>query len=372
MASTERPSPSEMSPLTQISSVELQMLSVDQILDKYEPVNGKDDTIKILRAFLDDLPLDGKKNLMDNIEACSLNLKALADSLRDEVLGPLRAMGGQTAEPTPNPRPGREESVEIMASNIVESASRNDQKWLKECCLKRDGQRCIISGIFDYNYVQKNALDEEGEETECTHIIPFAMGHFETDAKARELQGTWVAMRRYFPILTDPTHHFSQENINECRNAMTLHHGLHRNFGKFRIALDPTEKENEYNILQFRATATAKRFLPANNKILFTQHDSRYAMPSPELLRIHAIIAKVLRASGQAEYIDKILQDRDNTGVLATDGSSNVGAFLSMSQLSLIAAPARSMSENVRPGGEKQAERRSKARFGERQENFGQ
>ncbi|KAJ9198957.1 hypothetical protein DTO271D3_1148 [Paecilomyces variotii] len=130
------------------------------------------------------------------------------------------------------------------------------------------------------------------------------MGHFETDAKSRELQGIW-------------------ENINECRNAITLNHVLHRNFGKFRIALDPTETEIEYNVLKFRATSFAKLFISSNNEVIFTQHEPRYAMPSPELLRIHAIIAKVLHASGQAEYIDKILQDRDNMGVLATDGSSN-------------------------------------------------
>ncbi|KAJ9293521.1 hypothetical protein DTO271G3_7786 [Paecilomyces variotii] len=132
---------------------------------------------------------------------------------------------------------------------------------------------------------------------------------------------------------------------------MTLNHVLHHNFGKFDVALESTETEIEYNIRQFRATSFAKLFISANNQVIFTQHEPRYAMPSPELLRIHAIIAKVLHASGQAEYIDKILQDRGNTGVLATAGSSNVGAFLSMSQLSIIAAPARSMSENVRPDG---------------------
>ncbi|KAJ9225450.1 hypothetical protein DTO169C6_2183 [Paecilomyces variotii] len=242
---------------------------------------------------------------------------------------------------------------DVMAGNARKLVAQIRKKRLAKMWISKASKvEHTLRKANDYDYIQQTSPELEGEETECTHIIPFAMGHFETDAKARELQGIWVAMRRYFPLLIDPSHHFSQENINECRNTMTLNHVLHRNFGKFRIALHPTETEIEYNVLQFRATSFAKLFISANNEVIFTQHEPRYTMPSPELLRIHAIIAKVLHASGQAEYIDEILQDRDNTGVLATDGSSNVGAFLSMSQLSLIAVPARPMSENVRPGGE--------------------
>lgn len=69
-----------------------------------------------------------------------------------------------------------------------------------------------------------------------------------------------------------------------------------------------------------------KAFLP--EYVSFTAHRGLYALPSPELLRLHAAVAQVLFASGLAQYINEVHQDRDTTRVLAEDGSTPVARLL--------------------------------------------
>ena len=57
---------------------------------------------------------------------------------------------------------------------------------------------------------------------------------------------------------------------------------------------------------------------------MFRQYDIRYALPYPELLKIHAVIAQILYASGRAEEIDKVLRDRDEISVLAANGKTDI------------------------------------------------
>lgn len=46
------------------------------------------------------------------------------------------------------------------------------------------------------------------------------------------------------------------------------------------------------------------------------------AKPDPQLLALHASCARVCHRSGAAEYIDKIVRDIEEVGVLAHDGHS--------------------------------------------------
>ena len=50
---------------------------------------------------------------------------------------------------------------------------------------------------------------------------------------------------------------------------------------------------------------------------------SGQVLPRPELLGIHAAIAKILDASGKGEQIDRILWDLPDTRCLASDGNTD-------------------------------------------------
>jgi hypothetical protein len=45
---------------------------------------------------------------------------------------------------------------------------------------------------------------------------------------------------------------------------------------------------------------------------------------------VHAAIARILHASGMADVIDKTLQDMEEIGCLAEDGSTNLQVLLPM------------------------------------------
>ena len=101
----------------------------------------------------------------------------------------MQATSGQTpAAVTPRPS----EEVELETETVmteIESSTRNDQKWLKTECLKRDGHKCQVSGFYDKTSVMRySELRQEVERTnslalhtECCHIVPFYLGSFEED-----------------------------------------------------------------------------------------------------------------------------------------------------------------------------------------------
>ena len=68
--------------------------------------------------------------------------------------------------------------------------------------------------------------------------------------------------------------------------------------------------------------------MPSDGYVTFTAHDGRYPLPAEKLLAVHAAVAAILHASGMAEVIERILQDRDETPCLAADGSTPIGTLL--------------------------------------------
>ena len=83
---------------------------------------------------------------------------------------PVCRVGGKTPAITPSPHPDAARLVEEVASEVVTGVSRNAQATLKQQYLRRDGHKCILSGLgadcgHDFGYL-----------TQCAHIIPFGLG----------------------------------------------------------------------------------------------------------------------------------------------------------------------------------------------------
>jgi hypothetical protein len=86
---------------------------------------------------------------------------------------------------------------------------------------------------------------------------------------------------------------------------------------------------NRYFVKKYRRFPSVyNAYLPKDGHVTFTAHDGRYALPDEKLLAVHAAVAAIFHASGMAEVIDRILQDRDETPCLAADGSTPIGTLL--------------------------------------------
>jgi hypothetical protein len=86
---------------------------------------------------------------------------------------------------------------------------------------------------------------------------------------------------------------------------------------------------DRYSVKKYRLFPTFyNAFLPGDGYVTFTAHDGRYPLPDEKLLAVHAAVAAILHASGMAEIIDRILQDRDETPCLAADGSTPIETLL--------------------------------------------
>ena len=88
---------------------------------------------------------------------------------------------GKTLAISPSPRFGADDSIKEIASEL-KSSSRNNQGWLKEACLLRDDNRCVLTGLYDVKAAK--SLSEISRKhtatirTEAAHIIPFSVGNF--------------------------------------------------------------------------------------------------------------------------------------------------------------------------------------------------
>ncbi|GIC84798.1 HNH endonuclease signature motif containing protein [Aspergillus udagawae] len=161
--------------------------------------------------------------------------------------------------------------------------------------------------------------------TQLAHIIPFSMGHWDNERKAKEIAQCWETLYLLFPSIKDiikPT------TVSTPANVMTMAMSIHQDFGSFQIAFRPTDTENTYRI---KVYPRHQRFFDQyyEKPITFTMH-SASELPSKVLLETHAAIAEILQASGQGEKIDELLRKWDDIRRPASDGSTDLESLLSL------------------------------------------
>ncbi|KAN0067949.1 hypothetical protein V8E54_013877 [Elaphomyces granulatus] len=312
-----------------ISSYVNYKIDIERRLEGYSQRGPKDDTVLVLRSFFKFQPQEGQNSLADDILTCQndAELHDLASHLVEGLLYPLKASTRTPAVITPPPRLGVEDSVENLTSLITESAIREQPK-LRRQCLQRDGNRCCITKAYNVG-----SGHEVNAPLEAAHIIPFSLACFSNDAEHYRLPKIWTNIYRYFPGVRSRLN-FGVESINDTKNVMMLVAPLHAEFGSFHLALEPMEAPDTYKIKTFPKFASLYRgFLPADGIVKFTNHDPRYALPSPILLGLHAAIANILHATGRGEAAEKLLHEREEICVLAENGSTNVHGLLAVSGL---------------------------------------
>lgn len=88
-----------------------------------------------------------------------------------------------TPQITPPPFEDFQEELEITTSSMGETPTRAVQKLLKVICLRRDGFRCLATGLPEIKAVKAGLVSANPSQypcdTELAHVIPFSIGHWE-------------------------------------------------------------------------------------------------------------------------------------------------------------------------------------------------
>ncbi|KAK9373656.1 uncharacterized protein V1513DRAFT_142957 [Lipomyces chichibuensis] len=188
-------------------------------------------------------------------------------------------------------------------ASVVSTASRN-QKGLKKKLIERDGWFSPVGYVMDFDApAHITPLPAGGTAVlEAAHIIPFSASKN-------------LALRRKIAIFTgqDMESLLAGDNINDPSNALLLSPTTHEYFGNFRFSLECRNKK------YFIRRLVEARLLPTEllnhadgDEILFGHECQEIAKPSSLLCNVHLAVGLVLRNSGVAEMIGKILQDEDD------------------------------------------------------------
>ncbi|CAG8147209.1 unnamed protein product [Penicillium olsonii] len=297
-------------------------------VDAYQPMSSDDKTASILRAFHTYLPENGRVNSLNHLDSLQIN-QQLHDHARSLIDGLVTPFISLRSTPSISPRLGMEDSIASVASESTGPIQIQDH--LKVECLARDGNRCVVSGLFEEASVDRNST-EPITLTECVHIIPFSLASWHSRSENHAKDVIWTNLIRHFPTLE--TIRFTRENINDTANAMTMSFSLHRHFGRFDFSFEETSQLQKYRMKNHSPRMQMR--LPRT--VFFNWYDRRYDLPHPELLKVHAIIAQIFHASGAAEQIQKALYYLEGHCALAKDGSTDVSSILAATTLGVLAS----------------------------------
>ncbi|KIJ55227.1 hypothetical protein M422DRAFT_23837 [Sphaerobolus stellatus SS14] len=218
------------------------------------------------------------------------------------------------------------DTIADMTKDLLEEAPQNLSN-AKKRALVRDGFRCLITGRVDENYALKNheLLQKVTCEklrtayTQCAHIISefISSGITEGSDKSQCAATVWAILKRFgYPTLLDE---LSGSKVHRLENVITMELNLRQRFHNLRIWFTPTDHLNQYK-LEARYPFLLTGYSPL---VTFTTSDERnLPVPNPAYLALHASCAKVAHLSGAAEYIDQVLSDMEEAGVLSADGAS--------------------------------------------------
>ncbi|KAH9004547.1 hypothetical protein EDB86DRAFT_3240513 [Lactarius hatsudake] len=242
----------------------------------------------------------------------------------------------KSGDPTPTSPLSACEAFETKQGMVMEMLRQadkppQDQKEAKRQALARDNFQCLVSGKYDLDMTSENAdLSAAASSfspprvgvTQCAHIIPSSTNKniLESRDKHEHAASFWNILGCFgYEDLPDK---LKGNGIHSLDNVMTLELSVHHSFDQLKMWFEAVKgSPNTYTI-----KATGPLFLAlckaADCKITLTSADSRFPLPNPEYLEIHAACCRVAHLSGAGEYMDKVLEDLEDTRVLSEDGST--------------------------------------------------
>ncbi|KAM3548482.1 hypothetical protein ARSEF4850_009385 [Beauveria asiatica] len=266
-----------------------------------------------------------------------LKLAGFADYLLNNFFLPLKASTKRTPQPSPAYHSATQ-SIRVGGQSFVGTPLR--LSTLRGTCLIRDRHRCVISHSFDRRKALERikqsgdeARDDDGQlltgqtfdSLEVAHILPHSLVNTNSDVTLDSSREGALQILNMFD--TDVVHFIEGPDIDRPRNAMTLTHNLHQDFGDFQIYFEPEAQANTYRINTF-LPAAIHNFLPVTRELFLTE-DRTIEPPSPRFLAIHRAIAHILYLSAAGAFIDTILNDFDQRATRA-DGTTHLGELVNL------------------------------------------
>lgn len=267
-------------------------------------------------------------------------LVAFAKYFIDNFL-PLESLAVKTPQLTPALSHPRTPEATIGTPQRVSTS--------RQACLTRDRHRCIISQKFNAQEGQRrykrdgsNLKDDDGKSLleerdnmaflEVAHIIPHSLMSLTSEENewglADSKQMAYRILRMFNP---SAIHLINGVDINRPMNALTLTHDLHKLFSNFDIAFEPAGSQPHTYKINYVETDRIGRVerLPVIRTLYLTP-DQSIDPPSPQLLKIHAAIGRILHLSAAGDYIDDLLRDIEEmeAGKVMTNGSTRLDDYI--------------------------------------------
>ncbi|KAH9968280.1 hypothetical protein BC827DRAFT_1352797 [Russula dissimulans] len=180
----------------------------------------------------------------------------------------------------------------------------------------RDNRRCVVTGIFDMNaptISRRNSTShKKADNSQSARILFQIMRNSRADVQLDYSASVLLAVLHRF---NRDIRSFNGEKVHFLINVITLEKGIHDTFDSDRLGF---YLEATVIFYRFKVHPQMCQF------VTFSTTDAEHLpVPSRELLALHATCCKVAHFSGAAEYIDRTYLDEEETGVLASDGTSS-------------------------------------------------
>ncbi|KAK9323689.1 hypothetical protein V1517DRAFT_319572 [Lipomyces orientalis] len=176
-------------------------------------------------------------------------------------------------------------------------------KDLKNMLLARDGRYSVVGGIMDNTGPVPAEPPANGmARLHVVHIIPFSASH---RTPLRIMLSKFAGQ--------DIENLITGQGINDPSNALLLDATTHEAFNAFKFGLECQSGRCFLRMLlpSWSQPPTVSRHLEGE-ELFFGQGPEQVALPSALLCNIQLAVGRVLRASGAAEAIDKILEDEES------------------------------------------------------------
>ncbi|OJJ50041.1 hypothetical protein ASPZODRAFT_1093094 [Penicilliopsis zonata CBS 506.65] len=268
------------------------------------------------------------------------SLSSFAKYLVDYFFLPLKALAVKTPQPTPASSQSKTPETAIGTPQRVSN--------LRQACLIRDRHRCVITRKFDAQEAQKrykrdrrNIKDDDGLSLlperdamaylEVAHIIPHSLMSVTGEGEWRLTDTKQMAYQILKMFNPDAIHLINGVDIDRPMNALTLTHDLHKLFGNFEIAFSPVGSQPHTYTIDYLESDRMGRIerLPITVTLYLTP-DRSIDPPSPQLLKIHHAIGRILHMSAAGDYIDDILYNIEGmeSGQVMPNGSTRLDDYV--------------------------------------------
>ncbi|KAH9002540.1 hypothetical protein EDB86DRAFT_2847233 [Lactarius hatsudake] len=283
-------------------------------------------------SFLDRQRIQSPKRSMNYLEGDEDQIDKAGERYFHHYLCIFKKSGGRTPASSLSSSDAFETRKAIIMEMLrLADKPPEDQKGAKRQALVRDNFQCIVSGEYDVRSVKQNDdlraaaysfSPPRAGKTQCAHIIPSSTNKNILDSNNKhEHASSFLAILSCFGYKGLPDR-LTGKKIHSLDNVMTLELNMHDSFDQLDIWFEAVKgSPNTYTMKTTDPVFLAK-CKAADRKITLTSGDPRLPLPNPDYLEIHAACCRVAHLSGAGEYMDKVLEDLEDTRVLSEDGSS--------------------------------------------------